>query len=145
MLYVAYGSNLNVSQMKYRCPSARIVCAGLIRDYRLAFKGSKSGNYLTIEPAENLAVPVAIWDISDEDELALDAYEGFPTFYRKEMIKVSTPGYKKDEVTAMVYIMNGCRYGQPSQAYMKTCIEGYKAFGFSLTALRRALDYSVER
>ena len=145
MLYVAYGSNLNVEQMKYRCPDAKIVCAGLLKDWRLAFKGSKTGNYLTIERAEKYAVPVAVWEISDQDEINLDIYEGFPTFYRKEMINVSTPGYEKDEISAMVYIMNGGRYGQPTNTYMKTCTDGYKYFGFSLRAIRDAVDYSVER
>lgn len=143
--YIAYGSNLNITQMKYRCPSAEIVCVGLIEDHRLAFKGSRSGNYLTIEPAKNHTVPVAVWSISDQDEINLDAYEGFPTFYRKETITVKTPGFTESEVTGMVYIMNGCKYGQPSDSYMKTCVEGYNAFGFSLRALRDAVDYSVER
>lgn len=140
--YIAYGSNLNIKQMKYRCPSAEIVCVGLIEDHRLAFKGSRSGNYLTIEPAKNHTVPVAVWSISDQDEINLDMYEGFPTFYRKETITVKTP---ECEVTGMVYIMNGCKYGQPSDSYMKTCVEGYDMFGFNLRPLRDAVDYSVER
>ena len=47
--YLAYGSNLNVHQMKYRCPTARIVGTAVIRDYELLYKGSKTGSYLTIE------------------------------------------------------------------------------------------------
>ena len=53
----------------------------------LLFKGSKTGSYLTIEPKEGSRVPVAAWEVSAEDELALDRYEGFPTFYyKKEML-----------------------------------------------------------
>ena len=48
--YIAYGSNLNVRQMRMRCPDAVIIGTAFIPDYRLLFKGSKSGNYLTIEP-----------------------------------------------------------------------------------------------
>ena len=48
--YLAYGSNLNVRQMKLRCPTARIVGTATIEGYRLMFKGSKTGSYLTIEP-----------------------------------------------------------------------------------------------
>lgn len=47
--YIAYGSNLNVRQMKYRCPTARIIGTSVIKDYELLFKGSKTGSYLTIE------------------------------------------------------------------------------------------------
>ena len=46
--YLAYGSNLNVNQMKRRCPRAKIVGSTIIDDYRLMFKGSKTGAYLTI-------------------------------------------------------------------------------------------------
>ena len=41
--YVAYGSNLNTIQMKRRCPHAKIYGVGKIKDYRLLFKGSKTG------------------------------------------------------------------------------------------------------
>lgn len=47
--YIAYGSNLNVRQMKYRCPTAKIAGTAVIRDYELLYKGSKTGSYLTIE------------------------------------------------------------------------------------------------
>ena len=35
--YVAYGSNLNIPQMRFRCPSARIIGTSEISDYRLLF------------------------------------------------------------------------------------------------------------
>ena len=45
--YIAYGSNLNVRQMRMRCPSARIIGTSVLKDYELLFKGSKTGSYLT--------------------------------------------------------------------------------------------------
>ena len=50
--YIAYGSNLNVRQMRMRCPSARIIGTSVLKDYELLFKGSKTGSYLTIEKCE---------------------------------------------------------------------------------------------
>lgn len=47
--YIAYGSNLNVRQMRMRCPSARIIGTSVLKDYELLFKGSKTGSYLTVE------------------------------------------------------------------------------------------------
>ena len=85
--YAAYGSNLNIPQMMRRCPDARIIGTATIPDYRLMYKGSKSGSYLTIEPAEGCGVPVGVWEVSEEDELALDRYEGFPKYYVKEEIQ----------------------------------------------------------
>lgn len=48
--YLAYGSNLSVAQMAQRCPDAVYVGTAVLTDYQLLFKGSQSGNYLTVEP-----------------------------------------------------------------------------------------------
>ncbi len=80
-LYVAFGSNLNLRQMKMRCPTAQVVGTATIKDYELLFKGSKTGAYLTIEPCEGGIVPVGIWEVTQEDERALDHYEGYPEIY----------------------------------------------------------------
>ena len=81
--YLAYGSNLNVEQMQFRCPDARIVGIAEIPNYQLLFKGSKTGSYLTIEPKQGCTVPAAVWSVSERDELALDRYEGCPHFTTK--------------------------------------------------------------
>ena len=57
--YIAYGSNLNIRQMRIRCPHARVIGTAVIHDYELLFKGSRTGAYLTIEPKEGSEVPVA--------------------------------------------------------------------------------------
>ena len=76
--YLAYGSNLNVKQMQFRCPDAKIVGTAEIPNYQLLFKGSKTGSYLTIEPKQGCTVPAAVWSVSERDELALDRYRGIP-------------------------------------------------------------------
>ena len=35
--YIAYGSNLNIAQMRVRCPQARIIGTSEIKDYELLF------------------------------------------------------------------------------------------------------------
>lgn len=47
-LYVAYGSNLNKGQMKYRCPTAKYVGAGELQGYELQFKGRERSAFATI-------------------------------------------------------------------------------------------------
>mgnify|MGYP003539625817 FL=1 len=74
--------------MKYRCPDATIIGTAKLSGYRLLYKGSQSGSYLTIEEAEGKSVPVAIWRISTLDERSLDIYEGFPHFYTKRKFKL---------------------------------------------------------
>ncbi len=58
--YIAYGSNLNVPQMRSRCPHATILGTASPKDLELLFKGSGTGAYLTIEPHEGGTVPVAV-------------------------------------------------------------------------------------
>ena len=138
--YIAYGSNLNVQQMRYRCPDARIVGTSVIPDYQLLFKGSKTGSYLTIEKKKGGSVPVAVWEVSERDELRLDAYEGCPNFYYKTDMQL-TVGKKK--LDAFVYIMHEEReLGIPSSVYVRTCVAGYRYFGFDLKHLRLAMDIS---
>ena len=62
--YIAYGSNLNIRQMRYRCPGALVVGTGFIKDYELLFKGSKTGSYLTIEEKIGSSVTIAIWKVN---------------------------------------------------------------------------------
>ncbi|OUQ47639.1 gamma-glutamylcyclotransferase [Drancourtella sp. An12] len=146
--YIAYGSNLNIRQMRMRCPSARIIGTSEIPDYELIFKGSKTGSYLTIEPKKGSWVPVAAWEVSAEDEQALDRYEGFPTFYYKKEMLLPIKGIRSGKIrprNTFVYIMHENRVlGVPSNFYMQTCLSGYKSFGFDPKFLHEAYDRSRE-
>lgn len=144
--YIAYGSNLNIRQMRMRCPSARLIGTSAIEDYELLFKGSQTGSYLTIESKVGTSVPVAVWSVTEEDELALDRYEGFPTFYYKAEMKLPIKGIKTGKVrirNTFVYIMHEDRLiGMPSEYYVHTCLEGYRSFGFDEKHLYDAIEIS---
>ena len=146
--YIAYGSNLTIRQMRWRCPTARIIGTAELVGWRLLFKGSKTGSYLTIEPFAGSRVPIAVWDVTPEDELALDHYEGYPSFYYKKELTLDIKGIKTGKVRrrkVFVYIMHEDRpIGIPSRAYVETCAEGYHDFGFDTDFLTEALNYSME-
>lgn len=141
--YIAYGSNLNVRQMKFRCPTARIVGTSVIRNYELLYKGSKTGSYLTIEKKKGAVVPVAVWEVTADDEKRLDAYEGFPNFYYKNNMKITLSETGK-KINAFVYIMHEeRRLGIPTSMYVNTCRFGYAVFGFDYKYLDEAYEKSV--
>lgn len=47
--YLAYGPNLNLVQMRQRCPNARVVGYTYLFGVRLVFRGSKNGCFLTTD------------------------------------------------------------------------------------------------
>lgn len=148
-LYLAYGSNLNVEQMLYRCPDASVFGTAVLEDYRLLFKGSKTGSYLTVESCQGSTVPLGVWRVSEADERALDRYEGFPSFYYKRELVLPVKNAKTGKVTnrrSFIYIMHEERkIGSPSVSYLKTCGEGYRDFGFDTDPLIEALSLSNEK
>ena len=122
-LYIAYGSNLNLSQMAVRCPSATIYAKGILNNWELVYRGSKTNSHATIIKNQGAIVPVLVWKIQPQDEYRLDLYEGYPNYYFKKNIMVSISGKRKK---AMVYIMNENQLpGRPSHQYIKTILHGY--------------------
>lgn len=142
-LYVAYGSNLNIRQMKHRCPTAKLYGTGEIKDYELQFKGHPDSAFATIAPKEGVSVPVAVWEIQARDEMSLDRYEGYPSHYFKKNVPVQLDG---EEVNAMVYIMNlKMGFGLPSPYYYQTVHEGYNDCGLNTDVLDTAVKESAAR
>lgn len=134
--YLAYGSNLNLEQMAWRCPTATVVGKTKLKNYQLLFRGGRDSAVATVEAFKGGCVPALIWEITPADEAALDRYEGFPFFYRKEHLKVKLGSRW---VTAMVYIMNeGRETGSPSCAYFNTILQGYLTAGFDPEVLKAA-------
>lgn len=141
MLYVAYGSNLNINQMAQRCPNAKIVDYGYLKGWKLYFNIHLDVFY-TGRSEDN--TPVAIWEISKEDLKSLDMYEGYPTYYiRKKVVVTKNNGEK---VKAIVYVMSKDCKGiyPPFKSYFEDCYDGYNDCNFDTEYLFKALDYSWE-
>lgn len=132
-LYIAYGSNLNLHQMAFRCPSASIYAKGILMNWELLFRGTKGNAHATIKRKKGASVPVLVWEIQPEDEDRLDLYEGYPKYYYKKNIMVEIRGKKKK---AMVYIMDESRApGAPSAQYIRTICQGYQDNSFDAEIL----------
>lgn len=143
--YAAYGSNLNLGQMAIRCPGAIPLGTVWLDGWRLLFRGSRSGAYMTIVPCEEARVPLGIWQITEDDEKALDRYEGYPDFYEKHTIpltvRVRNKGSRK--IKALIYWMpDRAKPGIPTKHYLETCLLGYLDFGMNPDYLAEALDAS---
>ena len=128
-LYFAYGANLNIANMRLRCADAVAIQPLHLEGYRLAFSG-----VATIVPDDNNRVPGALWAISDQDEIALDQFEGYPTLYRKETVT-------QDGLEFMVYVMNANTPWEPGRSYLDTIAQGYHDWGLA----QEDLDLAVQR
>ena len=137
--YVAYGSNLDINDMGYRCPNALPYKVGRIDHYKLVFRG----NLATIEPDKKSYVPVLVWKITNSDECNLDYYEGYPHLYYKKTVKVHcNDGIN---ILGLVYIMaDNYDKSATSVRYNNTIKQGYKNCGFDLGILEKAIKEANE-
>lgn len=145
-LYFAYGSNMNLTQMKCRCPAAALKGHVRLEDYRLEFcgKGQRYG-VATIIPEKGEIVEGVLWAITPECERSLDGYEGYPYLYGKECLLVKdTHG---DVIEVMAYTMNA-PYREylvhPSQAYLEGILTGCRQNGIQTESVIEAADRSHE-
>ena len=131
MLYFAYGSNLNLFQMKRRCKDSVFLKKINLKDFRLTFRSKYRA--ADIEPKKNSIVPGGLFDISKSDEKKLDFYEDYPVLYKKHYFYY----YGKK---VMTYTMvNKSVFKFPTERYLNIVIRGYKDCNLNRKFLKKAL------
>jgi gamma-glutamylcyclotransferase (GGCT)/AIG2-like uncharacterized protein YtfP len=129
-LMFAYGSNLNIDQMSWRCPDAQPLGRIKLPDWRLVFRGV----------ADVIQEPGAVcyggvWRITKRCEAALDLYEGISSrLYRKEYIRINP--LPDGERRMLVYVMNSTGIMPPSASYLECIRQGYRDHGMPREAHR---------
>ena len=132
MLYFAYGSNLNLFQMKRRCKDSVFLKKYELKGYRLNFRSKYRA--ADIEKSKNSLVPGALFEISKSDEKKLDVYEDFPVLYKKLYFLY----YNKK---VMTYIMvNKTEFRYPTERYLNVVKRGYKDCELDMKYLKIALQ-----
>ena len=134
-LYAAYGSNMDPAQMLRRCPSSPHVGTGWVQGWRLTFGAEDygwDGALATLVPDESReqthpGVFVALYDLTEPDERALDAWEGADSgLYRRLHLWVHTlPG----DVVAYVYALDAFEGGLPSARHLGAIADAAEAAG----------------
>ncbi len=136
-LYAAYGSNMDPAQMLRRCPSSPHTGTGWIQGWRLTFGGEDlgwEGALATLVPDDTMrgeslspGVFVALYDLIEADEQALDGWEGADQgLYRKLNLRVHT--LTGDQV-AWVYVLDAFEGGLPSARYLGALADAAEAAG----------------
>lgn len=127
-LYAAYGSNLDPQRMMERCPHSILQTTGWLLGWRLTFGGEDlgwDGALATIVEDPLDQVFVAVYDVTDEDEAALDGWESADTgLYRKTRVRVTT---MLGEQVAWAYVLDAYEGGLPSASYVGILAEAADA------------------
>jgi gamma-glutamylcyclotransferase (GGCT)/AIG2-like uncharacterized protein YtfP len=139
MKYFAYGMNTNLSQMANRCPKAQSLGKAVLYGHEFRF-----ARHADIIENPEYNTHGVLWEITPDCEMALDALEGYPTYYLKKIVNIF---YNGNIVKAMVYYMTGENIDEyPSDGYLEMLMEGYQEHGvdnrqiYSSLALIQQLD-----
>jgi hypothetical protein len=131
-LYAAYGSNLDPLQMLLRAPHSPGRGTGWLQGWRLTFGGEDlgwEGALATVveDPDPASQVFVALYDISEPDEDALDEWEGRDLgLYAKIRVRIAT---LEGDVTAWLYVLDDYEGGLPSARYLGIIADAAEAAG----------------
>ena len=141
MKYIAYGSNMNIEQMAFRCPASKIVGNGRLYGWKLVFN-----THADIIPTGNQSdsVPVVVWEIAPQDWRMLDRYEGFPRYYVKEEIETYMENGAVE--TCIAYVMAEGRKGYmpPYKDYFEVILTGCNENHIDVQYLYEAVNESYE-
>ena len=132
MKYFAYGMNTNLSQMASRCPDAVSLGKAVLYGHEFRF-----ARHADIIENPNFNTHGVLWEITPDCELALDALEGYPTYYLKKMVNVFHNGIV---IKAMTYYMTGDNIDEyPSDGYLEMLMDGYNENNVDNTQLYSSL------
>ena len=131
MLYFAYGSNLNHSQMKRRCKDSVFIKKINLKGFRLTFRSKYRA--ADIEPKKKSIVPGGLFKISKGDEKKLDIYEDYPILYKKFYFY----HYGKKVMTYSMVKKSPFKF--PTERYLNIVKRGYKDCNLDKKYLKKGL------
>jgi gamma-glutamylcyclotransferase len=116
LLYFAYGSNLDVDQMRMRCPTARPLVRAQLRDHRLEFTHLSSrwgGGAADILPHPGESVWGALYAVEPADLPKLDRFEG-----GYERLEVRVEDGDGEVRSAVTYTVRSKAFFNPTEEYL---------------------------
>ena len=137
--YFAYGHNTDTETIKDRCPSAKLIGNGVLKNFQLSF-----GSFANIENRDNTEVHGVLWTINRKDLKTLDKDEGFHKDYVRIPVEVHSDN---GPVTALAYIMEpDYSNAKPlTKDYIGALSRGYAEHHLPLEQLKTALRHKFEQ
>jgi len=127
ILYFAYGSNLDKTQMGRRCPQAIRRSKAMLPGYRFIIN---CRGVASIVADDQSKVEGLLWVLTENDEKALDHCEGVSSgYYEKRWLDVIMPD--SSEIKALVYIATTNVIGTPRHGYLEKIVTAAECLEFS--------------
>ena len=118
-MYAAYGSNMDPAQMAERCPHSPQRGTGWLEGWRLTFGGEDigwEGALATVVEEAGQRVFVVLYEVSEQDEQALDRWDGATLgYYDKIRVRIAT---LDGDLVAWLYVLDAYEGGLPSARYL---------------------------
>lgn len=139
--YFAYGSNMDMEQMRRRCPGAVCIDTAVLHGWKFALD---EVGYATIIPEAGASVPGLLWTLTDADEAALDTYEGVRyNCYEKVTLSV-VPKRAYEPTQALAYVsLRAANEGARVQGYLERIVHAAAQAGFGASYLGMLKDLWV--
>lgn len=136
--YFAYGSNMDMEQMRWRCPDAKRIDTAVLHGWKFALD---EVGYATVVPEAGASVPGLLWTLTDADEAELDTYEGVRyNCYEKVTLSVATKR-AYEPMQALVYVsLRGANEGARVQGYLERIVHAAAHAGFGASCLGMLKD-----
>jgi gamma-glutamylcyclotransferase (GGCT)/AIG2-like uncharacterized protein YtfP len=132
--YFAYGSNLDLEQMRERCPTARPLEPASLLHHRLDFSYYSTrwqGGAADVIPHSDAIVWGALYAMDDASLQALDRYEAG---YTRVLIEVRDAGARRH--TAVSYVVSRKGSFRPSNVYLEKMLRWGQHWRFPVGYLR---------
>jgi gamma-glutamylcyclotransferase (GGCT)/AIG2-like uncharacterized protein YtfP len=135
-LYFAYGSNLDIDQVKQRCPDEsdiRKIAVGYLPEHRLAFTQfypDWGGGVADVISSPNSKVWGILYELSLKALECLDQFEGYPTDYTRIRHTIMTLDGKSYEGWVYSVVRKDGEFIPPSKRYMDIIKRNAKDAGF---------------
>src|SRR5687768_17308914 len=136
-LYFAYGSNMDPANMQRRVLGARVVGPAKLSGFRLAFSVYSTGwggGAANLELDEQSHVWGVLWEVPADEVDGLEAFQGHPTFYRREDVVVEGPEGPAIAWTYRVAHQEGS-YVRPTDEYVQRMLSAIRVNGLPPEAL----------
>src|SRR5262245_24661255 len=140
MLHFAYGSNMDRTAMRRRCPHASAVGVAWLDNWR--FIVTRDG-YASVLPATGEIVHGVLWRLTPRDLAAVNAYESVDSgLYARRMVSVRHAGR---QVQALVYVARERRLGRPKPGYQDLVVAAAQDWNLPPDYIRDLARWSPSR